>query len=306
MIQMDRLGESRHQAKQEAKEMGYKQNATVGIHSSATFNTYKSSCKQFVKWAKDTGQNIKNIEDVKEEHIRDYIKYREEQGCSGHTYSKDLSALNKVFGTDVLKSDCGVANRSYKNITNNREMKEHHKHINYNNYKSEITVARATGMRRESLEKVSPNSFNYDDKGYPVSVRLCDERSSGGVNMKEKGGRERVAEVLQSEREELKAVIERKLEENGGDRSKPLFDHIPTRLGTHRFRQEYAKETYNQYLREHGVGTMKLSDTHEKKYENDRRTDLRGYDVAALKHTTEQLGHNRLDVAVYNYLGANK
>ena len=39
-------------------------------------------------------------------------------------------------------------------------------------------------------------------------------------------------------------------------------------------------------------------------YESDNRTELRGYDVAALKHTTQNLGHNRLDVVIYNYLGA--
>ena len=49
---------------------------------------------------------------------------------------------------------------------------------------------------------------------------------------------------------------------------------------------------------------MRLCDTSEKAYENDSRTELRGYDVAALKFTTENLGHNRLDVVIYNYLGA--
>ena len=254
MIKMEKFGESRYEAKKDYRENieDNKQGKTVGMHSYGTFGTYKSSCKQFVKWAKEYDKDIKNIEDVKEEHIKDFIKYREEQGYSAYTYSKDLSALNKVFGTDLVKKDCDVANRSYENITNNREMKEHHNHINYDNYKQEIIVLQSTGMRRENIEKVSASSFNYDSNGYPVSVRLQDERAYGGINMKEKNGREREAEIPYNMREELREVIENKLEENGGNMDKPLFEHVPDRLGCHRFRQEYAETMYKQYLEEHG------------------------------------------------------
>ena len=306
MKEMDKIGESRYEAKRDYRENieENKQGKTIGIHSYGTFETYKSSIKQFTKWANENDRGIRNIEDVKEQDIKDYIKYRADEGYSSYTYSKDLSALNKVFNHDVLKKDCDVANRSYKEISNNREMKEHHNHINYDNYKSEITVLQATGMRRESLEKVSPSSFNYDENGYPVSVRLCDEREEGGQNMSEKGGREREAEVLYYRREEVKEIIDNKLEESGGDMYKPLFDHVPTRLGTHRFRQEYAENTYKSYLEEYGYGTRTLEETEKEQYEGDTRTEFRGFDVGALYHTTKMLGHNRLDVVIYNYLGA--
>lgn len=282
------IGESREEAKREAREeLGYKHNRTVGIHSYGTFETYKGVCKQFVNWAKETEQGIRNIEDVKEEHIKDYIKYREEQGYSAYTYSKDLAGLNKVFNYHITKDDCDVAYRSYENITNNREMKEHHSNINYDNYRSEITVLQSTGMRRESMEKVNYNSFNYDDKGYPISIRLTDERAEGGINLAEKGGREREAEIPYSMREELKEVLDSKLQAYEGDIYKPLFEHIPTRLGTHRFRQEYAENMYKQYISENGE-----SET------------WRGYDREALKYVSENLGHSREDVVKYNYLSA--
>lgn len=289
MKEMERIGESRYEAKKDYRENieENRQGKTVGIHSYGTFETYKSSCKQFVKWANENDKGIRNIEDVKEEHIKEYIKHREEEGKSAWTYSKDLSALNKVFGTDVLKKDCEVANRSYHDITNNREMKEHHSHINYNNYKDEIAVLQSTGMRRESLEKVSANSFNYDEKGYPVSIRLQDERAYGGINMEEKGGRPREAEIPYSMRETLKEVIENKLEENDGDRNRAFFDHVPDRLGCHRFRQEYAETMYNQYLQEHGESEQ-----------------WRGYDRDAMNYVSNNLGHNREDVVKYNYLSA--
>lgn len=288
MKELSCIGESRQVAKQEAKEeLGYKHNRTVGIHSYGSFETYKSVCKQFTSWVKENDTTVRNIEDVKEEHIKDYIKYREEAGYSAYTYSKDLAGLNKVFNYHITKQDCDVANRSYADISNNREYKEHHNHINYDNYKSEITTIQATGMRRESLEKVSANSFNYDDKGYPVSIRLMDERAYGGVNMAEKGGRDREAEIPYSMREEMKQVIDAKLEENGGDRNANFYDHIPSRLGCHRFRQEYAETMYNQYLKENGESE-----------------DWRGYDREALKYVSENLGHSREDVVKYNYLSA--
>ena len=290
MQEMGKFGDSRYEAKKDYNNNveGNNKGKTLGIHSYKTFETYKSSCKQFTKYLKEEHPKDRNIEDVKEEHIKDYIKYREEQGYSAYTYSKDISALNKVFGTDVDKKDCNVANRSFNDITNNREAKEHSKHINLDNYRVEIQVLQATGMRRESLEKVSYNSFNYDSNGYPVSIRLKDERLEGGKNMKEKGGRPREAEIPYRAREELKQVIEQKLEENNGDVSKPMFEHVPTRLPCHRYRQDYAKTMYSQYLQENGESR-----------------EWRGYDRDALLYASQMLGHSREDVVKYNYLSAN-
>ena len=222
---------------------------------------------------------------------------------SYNTYSKDMAAINKIFNFEITKEDCNVANRSYLDITNNREMKEHHNHINYSNYANEIAVLRATGMRRESLEKISYNSFNYDDKGYPVSLRLVDERANGGENLKEKNGRERIAEIVEDRREELKNILESKLEASNNPDEK-LFSDVSNKLGTHRFRQEYAKEMYNQYLDKYGADTVKLKDIMECEKNGDKTT-FRGYDIGALKYATENLGHNRISVIVYNYLRAN-
>lgn len=150
-----------------------------------------------------------------------------------------------------------MSNRSYHDITNNRELKEHHNHI------------------------------NYDNEGYPVSIRLQDERAYGGINVKEKNERPREAEIPYSMSEELREVIENRLEENGGDRDKPFFENVPDRLGCHRFRQEYAKSMYKQYLEEHGEDEQ-----------------CRGYDRDAMLYASINLGHNREDVIKYNYLSA--
>ena len=270
---MNCIGESRHQAKEEAKEnLGYKNNKTVGIHSYKTYDTYKSSCKQFVTWTKENNKGIRNLEDVKEEHIKEYIKDRADSGKSAYTYSKDLAALNKVFGTNLTKQDCEVERRSYKEITNNREFKEHHNHINYNNYKNEIDMLRATGMRRESLTKITPSAFNYKEDGTPYQVRLKDERAYGGLNLSEKGGRDRIVNIPHQLQDRVREIVEEH-RANGNLDNKPIFDHVPSRLGTHRFRQEFAETTYKNYLEEHGESS-----------------DYRGYDKEAIQYTTQTIG----------------
>lgn len=287
MQEMNCIGQSRYLAKEEAKtELGYNNGRTVGIHSYNTYETYKNTCKQFTMWVKDNDVNVRNIEDVKEEHIRDFIKDRYEEGYSAHTYSKDLAGLNKVFNTHLTKDDCGVANRSYHDITNNREMKEHHNHINYNNYQNEIDMVRATGMRRSNMERVTPNTFNYKEDGTPYQIRLCDERKLGGSDWSEKGGRDRIVDIPEQMQDRIREIIEEH-RESGYEDNKPLFEHVPSRLGTHRFRQEYAETMYNNYLEKHGESE-----------------DYRGYDKEALRYASEQLGHNRLDIVKYNYLSA--
>lgn len=273
MEQMKCMGQSRHQAKQEYREMkGTNQthNRTVGIHSHGTYNAYKSTCKGFVEYAKENCLDIKNIEDVDEGHIKQYIEHRAEQGYSAHTYSKDMAALNKIFNTELTKSDCNVPNRSYKTIENNRELKEHHNKINFDNYKSEISMIQATGIRRSSLETITKDSFKYDTNGTPTHICVT-----------EKGGRYREAEIRESYREYVREIVE-----NAGNGK--IFEHIPNRLPTHRFRQEYATKMYEEKL--------------EKVENTEDREQYRGYDKEILREVSENLGHNREDIIVYHYL----
>ena len=147
-------------------------------------------------------------------------------------------------------------------------------------------MVRATGMRRESLTKITPSAFNYKKDGTPYQVRLRDERAYGGSNLSEKGGRDRIVDIPHQLQDRVREIVEEH-RENGNLDNKPIFDHVPSRLGTHRFRQEFAETTYKNYLEEHGESST-----------------YRGYDKEAIQHTTQQLGHNRMDIVIYNYLSA--
>lgn len=272
------IGESRYQAKLEYKKMmggSHQNNTTVGIHSYNSYKAYKQTSEQFVKWLKENNKGVRNIEDITREHIIEYVKEKEQKGYSASSYSKDLAALNKLFMSNtsentmkVSKKECGVANKSFDSIKNNRELKKHHKNINLDNYKNEQLVGKATGMRRESYTKVKTTDFNRDILGQVISVEL-----------KEKNGKCRTAHVLKEYREELTKFID------SLDTDKAIFDKVPNRFPCHRFRQKYARALYNEYIQENGLG----------------KKGYKGFDNASILNVSRNLGHNR-DYVVKHYI----
>lgn len=262
--------ESRHQAKQEYKDMMRNEttyNRTVGIHSYKTYSAYKQTSIEFSKYMKKEHKGIKDVRQVKVEHVVEYLQYRQQDEKSAYTISKDMAALNKLFNFFVTKKDAGIKERSYKDITRSRLDTENDKKYNPNNYKEQIMFAKACGCRRESVLAVTPECFTWKD-GLPVKVYL-----------REKGGKERDAHILVKYQENLKIILENK------GMGKPLFESYTKKIDNHAFRREYAKDRYQEILGN-----------------REDEKDYRGYDKKVLKELTKDLGHNRLDVVVYNYL----
>lgn len=278
MQQLEVIGESRYQAKLEYKEMfggKHQNNNTVGVHTFKTYEGYKQVSKQFTEWLKANEKGVRNIEDITREHIIEYVQYRANEGYSADTYSRDLAALNKLFMSNVsestkkiTKKECGVANKKFENITNNRELKAHHKKINLDNYKNEQLVGKATGIRRASYTKITPQAFNKDITGQIISVTV-----------KEKGGKVRTSTVLKEHRAELTKFID------SLDKDKPIFDKLSNRFPAHRFRQQYARRLYDEYIEEHGLS----------------KKGFKGFDNASILNVSKNLGHNR-DYVVKNYI----
>ncbi len=95
----------------------------------------------------------------------------------------------------------------------------------------------------------------------------------------EKGGKERDAHILEKYQEKLKNVLESR------EMGKPLFESYTKKIDNHAFRREYAKNRYAEILDDR----------------NDKM-DYRVFDKFVLEVLTKDLGHNRLDVVIYNYL----
>ena len=191
----------------------------------------------------------------------EYLQKRQNDDKSAYTVSKDMAALNKLFNFKITKNDAGIKQRTYKAITRSRGVKDHDNKYNPQNYKEQILFARASGCRRESVLKVEPIHFIWEN-GLPVKV-----------NLKEKGGKKREAHILKVYQEALKNIILSK------EMAKPLFEKYTDKIDNHAFRREYAKARYKEIL----------GDREGKK-------DYRSYDKDVLEVLTKDLGHNRLDV----------
>ncbi len=102
--------ESRHQAKQEYKEMmnGDTHNRTIGIHSYKTYDAYKQTSIEFVRYIRKEHKDIKDVCQVKEEHVVEYLQQRQGDDKSAYTISKDMAALNKLFNLKITKKEAGI------------------------------------------------------------------------------------------------------------------------------------------------------------------------------------------------------
>lgn len=201
---------------------------------------------------KSNHNDIRNLSDVEQEHVIEYLKYRQHEGISSYSISKDMAALNKLFNLQITKKMADIKSRTYNNITRSLGQKAHDKKYNPENYKDQITFAKSCGCRRESVLVVTPKRFTWEN-GLPVKVYLI-----------EKGGKPRHATILKSYQGTIKSIIENK------ELSKPLFDRYTKKIDNHAFRREFAKNRYAKIL---GVGSDKK--------------DYRGYDKEVLKKLTK-------------------
>ncbi|MDR5659864.1 phage integrase N-terminal SAM-like domain-containing protein [Serpentinicella sp. ANB-PHB4] len=237
MEEMKCIGQSRHKAKEEYRQAVNEKsfNRTVGIHSYKTYDAYKQTSKEFIKYIRAEYKDIKNISQISKGHIIEYLQIRQEQGKSMYTVSKDMAALNKLFNTNITKKEANIDQRSYKYITRSRENTENDRKYNPDNYRYQMLVAKATGCRRESILKIKPENFITGENNLPEKVHL-----------KEKGGKERYATILKEHREELKEFLKDKKE------GETLFNRYTKKIDNHAFRAEYAKERYKELVNEKG------------------------------------------------------
>lgn len=93
------IGESKHEAKAEARESGAKSWAdmgkALGIYSYNTADTYKDTWHQFANYAKEE-LNLKDIEKTSAAHVQLYLESRISEGVALATVAKEAAALSKL------------------------------------------------------------------------------------------------------------------------------------------------------------------------------------------------------------------
>lgn len=289
------FGQSKYLAKQESYKNGNKGKIS-GIYSKKTMQDYKKVAEQFSVWTKDNGFRFKNLNDVSNEHILQYLIEKQNKGVSPWTISHDLSALNKIFSRDISKKGTILKSRKNADIKNNRGLGNNYRPSVYARNKDLISFLSATGIRRQSITSIRPSDAIRNDKDIIIGFRLL-----------EKGGKSRNAYVIKNNQTDITAFVDNHLKEHGNT---PFWNKVNKNLNTHWYRAEYANTLYKDLLnastkgldyfdgyKEYFIDSAKLTQA-----TSGHRKTTKGYDTQCLAMVSQNLGHNRIDVVYTNYL----
>lgn len=279
------IGTSRHEMK---KLTG--NNSSPFIHSASTADAYRQTVNEFSSWLKNEKSDIwdtKDLSAISKDIAYEYLQQRESKGLSAWTVTKDLSAINKVLDLGLNKREGNLSERRLQDITRSREVKEHDFKYNQINYSQQIDIAKAFGVRRESIV-----GGNYAIKESSLFIK----DSNLYISVIEKGGRYREAQCLESYKNDIVSRYDIEVRDSYSkdefiqhyvsDKNDTLFDSYTAKVDNHAFRAEYATNLYEELASQ----------------KENLLNDYKGYDSELLKQVSENLGHSRLSVVVDHYL----
>ena len=220
-------------------DKNYNSNRNVnGIASYKSMEKYKSCCSTFCDWIKTSHPDVKSIDAVTTDIVKEYVEHRAET-CSNYTISADVSALNRACHSDPQDrnfwklSDFGDYRRHKDEIVNNRGIKTDYHTAHYERNQSAILMASAFGIRRQSVENATCDQFIYKD-GQIYSIEVY-----------EKGGKYRECVILPEYAQQVTVYIANKISQEGENCNicqKP--DH---NVNLHAYRSQYAVSLFNSY-----------------------------------------------------------
>jgi hypothetical protein len=234
---MAAFGQKKNDKDTDRSDVNYNPTRSEKIHSFSTMKTYKDSASLICDWMKEHHPEVKKIEDITKEHVKEYVDDRHANGYSNFTISKHVSCLNKICNTesrDFWKlSEFGDFKRRSDDVVNNRGVRSENHTDNYARNASAILMASAFGMRRSSTESATVDKLVYHD-GKIVAIEL-----------QEKGGRCRTAPLLDSYSKQVNEYFEERIAKYGEHCR--ICDSADSNTNLHAYRGEYARELYSSY-----------------------------------------------------------
>lgn len=274
----------------------FNSNRSEGIHSIKTAETYRRVMDQFGNYCKSQG--IKTTSEITRDTVQGFVESRREN--SSWTHSKDLSAINKVLGTSYTPKDFGIQERSRDQIVHNRRIHTDHSTASAERNQAALWFAYATGCRRSSILTVTADKAIRNEDGTVI-----------GFQFREKGGRERNAIVLPSERPAMTEYVNSRQAEYG--ETCRLVDTCDRNCNPHFQRAEYANQLYAS-LKDHRDREEDIYCGHRSTFIDERqlqkalshpryqRETVHGYETGLCAEISQALGHNRIEVVVNSYL----
>ena len=295
------------------------------IHSCSTADAYRKVVGEFSGWLKESQREIwdsKDLSHVEKDTCYQYLHEREENGCSPYTVSANMSALNKVLGLNLSKDEGNLAERDCNNITRSRLETKSDSEYNPNNYKDQIQFSQSFGLRRESVfggkYSVKESSLFKEDgrlycgvisKGGRYNEQPCiaakqeamenkythiEERHSSPftiLNLEKRNADIESREKYDLKIEQTSTKAEFIANYNKTDDSYKLFHEYTKVIDNHAFRRDYAQELYRELAQDKiDNGDITYHDCYKI------------FDREIVMKVSNALGHNRINVAIENYL----
>lgn len=247
------------------------------IYSYGTLDAYMQQCCDFVKYAK-TEHGAKTLEDCRP-FVNEYLQRSIDGGKSSYTVKLQSSALAKLY--DCRSNEfLPTPSRSRENITRSRGAAVRDAHFSESRNKALVDFCKSTGLRRHELAALTGDCLRQDEHGrYHILVK------SG------KGGKSRWAPVM-GNNHQIQNVVTLCGKAGVGK----VFSKIHNGADIHHYRGCYAERVYKANARP--VLSLQSSERYV------CRGSLKGiiYDRAALRATSQALGHNRISVVASHYL----
>ena len=265
-----RIGEEKREAK--AAEHT---NHPKGIFSYRTLEVYTEQCCRFARWAKKE-HGCRTLDDLRQ-CVPEYLEREIDRGLSAWTVRTEAAAISKLYQVPTTSWGVELPSRMRENITRSRGAAARDAHFSETQNADLVAFLRGTGLRRSEAESVTPCNIHISPQGVSVAVY-------GG-----KGGKDRLVTVTEAARSLVAGMA--------GPGTAPIWGKIESSCDVHSYRREYAAARYEELARD--ISTL----TPSEKYicRGSRRGEV--YDRAALAEVSQDLGHNRLEVVVTNYLG---
>jgi integrase len=256
-----------------------------GIYSYQTFEDYKKASLQFVKWIEATHNEIKFVRDS-HDLAAEYLQSLVDRNLAATTVSTHGSALAKLFDRPADSFGFKFPDKKQEDITKGRKEQPWDASIKAK-YAEELNVLGVIGLRRHEAAGVKISQISAD---YSMIY-----------NVDGKGGKIRNVEVL--EPQILKNYVEKHPQKND-----KIFPKLPKRMNIQQERRNYATKFYereeNKLYPDKSKIDIRAKDADGKlvNYITREGEKSQAFNKEILTMITQNLGHNRLDVVVRNYL----
>lgn len=265
-----RIGEKKREAKA-AERTNYPQ----GIFSYRTLEVYTEQCCRFARWAKEE-HGCRTLDDLRQ-CVPEYIQREIDRGLSAWTVRTEVAAISKLYQVPTTSWGVELPSRMREDITRSRGAAARDAHFSETQNADLVAFLRGTGLRRSEAESVRPCDIHTGPQGVSVAVH------------RGKGGKDRAVTVTEAARGLVAGLA--------GPGITPIWGKIESSCDVHGYRREYAAARYAEIARDINA----LPEKEKYICRGSRKGDV--YDRAALADVSRDLGHNRLEVVVTNYLG---